>query len=555
MVLVVVSIGKLIESYSKKKAGDTIYNLMKLKPKISHCLRDNVLYEVETKYLQVGDQIIVRAGENIPLDGVIINGSSYVDESMITGESVLVEKNEDDNVYAGTLNKDGVLRIVVTKIDKDSTINSIVKLVLKASNMKSKLTKTVDKVSSIFTPIVLGVSVITFIIWLLVDTYAIKGVKFSVLYSSPFEEALGFAISVLTISCPCALGLATPISLLVGSSVFSKHGILINDSSAIEKILRCDALVLDKTNTITEGKLHVEKYIEFKKEDGINSVFNTLEKGTNHPFSEAILSFYNDNNILDEVTNITLISGKGIKGSYKNETYYVGSLSLAKEILPSEEFSKINIENTKNHLVSLTFSSSFLYGMFYLSDSINKESIKFIEKASKQFKVVSICSGDNLENVKKVANELGINTFLALSTPEKKKDYILSLKNEGYKTIMVGDGVNDAIALTLSDVSIGLAKGSDVALSSSDFILMNNSLNSLYFIIYFSKKIKNNIKFNLFWAFIYNLIMIPIASGAFAFLGLYLNPLYCSILMIVSSISVCLNSLLLFRFKKSKNYV
>ena len=555
MVLVVVSIGKLIESYSKKKAGDTIYNLMKLKPKISHCLRDNVLYEVETKYLQVGDQIIVRAGENIPLDGVIINGSSYVDESMITGESVLVEKNEDDNVYAGTLNKDGVLRIVVTKIDKDSTINSIVKLVLKASNMKSKLTKTVDKVSSIFTPIVLGISVITFIIWLLVDTYAIKGVKFSMLYSSPFEEALGFAISVLTISCPCALGLATPISLLVGSSVFSKHGILINDSSAIEKILKCDALVLDKTNTITEGKLHVEKYIEFKKEEGINSVFNTLEKGTNHPFSEAILSFYNDNNILDEVTNITLISGKGIKGNYKNETYYVGSLSLAKEILPSEEFSKINIENTKNHLVSLTFSSSFLYGMFYLSDSINKESIKFIEKASKQFKVVSICSGDNLENVKKVANELGINTFLALSTPEKKKDYILSLKNEGYKTIMVGDGVNDAIALTLSDVSIGLAKGSDVALSSSDFILMNNSLNSLYFIIYFSKKIKNNIKFNLFWAFIYNLIMIPIASGAFAFLGLYLNPLYCSILMIVSSISVCLNSLLLFRFKKSKNYV
>ena len=193
--------------------------------------------------------------------------------------------------------------------------------------------------------------------------------------------------------------------------------------------------------------------------------------------------------------------------------------------------------------------------MFYLSDSINKESIKFIEKASKQFKVVSICSGDNLENVKKVANELGINTFLALSTPEKKKDYILLLKNEGYKTIMVGDGVNDAIALTLSDVSIGLAKGSDVALSSSDFILMNNSLNSLYFIIYFSKKIKNNIKFNLFWAFVYNLIMIPIASGAFAFLGLYLNPLYCSILMIVSSISVCLNSLLLFRFKKSKNYV
>ena len=474
---------------------------------------------------------------------------------MITGESVLVEKNEDDNVYAGTLNKDGVLRIVVTKIDKDSTINSIVKLVLKASNMKSKLTKTVDKVSSIFTPIVLGISVITFIIWLLIDTYAITGVKFSMLYSSPFEEALGFAISVLTISCPCALGLATPISLLVGSSVFSKHGILINDSSAIEKILRCDALVLDKTNTITEGKLHVEKYIEFKKEERINSVYNTLEKYTNHPFAEAILSFYNDNNILDEVTNITLISGKGIKGNYKNETYYVGSLSLAKEILPSEEFSKINIENTKNHLVSLTFSSSFLYGMFYLSDSINKESIKFIEKASKQFKVVSICSGDNLENVKKVANELGINTFLALSTPEKKKDYILSLKNEGYKTIMVGDGVNDAIALTLSDVSIGLAKGSDVALSSSDFILMNNSLNSLYFIIYFSKKIKNNIKFNLFWAFIYNLIMIPIASGAFAFLGLYLNPLYCSILMIVSSISVCLNSLLLFRFKKSKNYV
>ncbi len=555
MVLVVVSIGRLIESYSKKKASDTIYNLMKLKPKISHCLRDNIIYDVETKYLQVGDQIVVKTEENIPVDGFVLKGKSYVDESILTGESNLIEKCEDDNVYAGTLNKDGVLTIVVTKKNEDSTINSIIDLVLKASNMKTKLTKTVDKISSIFVPIVLGLSALTFVIWMLVDTYLVKGVTLKMLYSSIFEESLGFAISVLTISCPCALGLATPISLLVGSSVFSKHGVLINDNSSIEKICSCDCLVLDKTNTITEGKLHVEKYIEIKKEAGINSVFNTLEKNTNHPFSEAIINFYNINTINDDVTNICLISGKGIKGTYKNEDYYVGSISLAKEILSEEEFNKINISDTKNHLVSIAFSSSSIYGIFYLSDSISKETYEFIKKASKQFKLVSICSGDNPTNVEKVAKELGINSYFALATPLKKRDYILELKEKGYKTIMVGDGVNDSIALTLSDVSIGLAKGSDVALSSSDFILMNNNLSNIFFITYFSKKIKNNIKFNLFWAFIYNLIMIPIAAGAFAFLGVYLNPLYCSLLMIISSISVCLNSLLLFRFKKSKNYV
>lgn len=556
MVLVVVSLGRLIESLSKKKAQDTINKLLELRPKTATVVRDGKFYDVETKYLQVGDEIVVKPGENIPVDGFIKQGRSYVDESMLTGESTLIIKEEDSEVFAGTINKDGTINIIVTKGDKDSLLRHIVDLVNKASDMKSNLTKMVDKVASIFVPIVCGLTVVVFVTWIGVD-YGIRGGEalLTHMYNNGIQEAFGFAISVLTISCPCALGLATPISLLVGSSVFSSNGVLINDSGAIEKINKCDAIVLDKTNTITEGELNVEKYIRFYDENKIDEVVFTIEKMSNHPFSKAIVNYFGvENSVLNDINNVSIIPGKGVKGIFNNETIYIGSLKMVKETLSNEELDKFDIEELKGYLSTFVFTKDKLLGVFLLKDHIKKGAYEFIKSAKEKFKVVSICTGDNEENAYMVAKELGIDSVIANATPVIKEEYIKSLKDKGYKTIMVGDGINDSIALTLSDVSIGLAKGSDVALASSDFILMKDDLKSIFFILDFSKKIKNNIKFNLFWAFIYNIIMIPIASGCFAYFNVYFDPMYCSLLMIVSSISVCLNSLLLFRFnKKYKN--
>jgi len=554
MVLVVVSIGRLIESLSKKKAQDTINKLLELRPKVAHVIRDNVTYEVESKYLQKGDIILVKAGENIPVDGLIISGKSYIDESMLTGESELVSKGEDDEVFAGTINKDGSLNIIVNKNNKDSLLNHIIDLVNKASNMKSNLTRMVDKVASIFVPVVLILAVVVFTIWMFVDYFALNGstlleMNGMKMYSSPIQEALSFAISVLSISCPCALGLATPISLLVGSSVFSSNGVLVNESSAIEKISNCNAIVLDKTNTLTEGKLKVDEYIKY---EGYRSEFDeivySLEKSSNHPFSLAIENYFSNLNRIIDIKEVSNISGKGVSCIYKDEKYYVGSLALVSEICSKEEIKKIDESKISGHLIAFFFTKDKLFSYFLLSDTLSSTSLEFINKAKKKFSLVSLCTGDNKNNANKVASILGISEVISNVTPIKKKEYVEELINKGYKVIMVGDGINDSIALTLADVSIGLAKGSDIAMASSDFILMKSDLNSIFMIIDFSLHIKNNIKFNLFWAFIYNIIFIPVASGAFAYFGFYLDPMYCSLLMVISSITVCLNSLLLFRF-------
>lgn len=482
MVLVVVSLGRLIESLSKKKAQDTINKLLELRPKTATVVRDGKFYDVETKYLQVGDEIVVKPGENIPVDGFIKQGRSYVDESMLTGESTLIIKEEDSEVFAGTINKDGTINIIVTKGDKDSLLRHIVDLVNKASDMKSNLTKMVDKVASIFVPIVCGLTVVVFVTWIGVD-YGVRGGEalLTHMYNNGVQEAFGFAISVLTISCPCALGLATPISLLVGSSVFSSNGVLINDSGAIEKINKCDAIVLDKTNTITEGELNVEKYIRFYDDNKIDEVVFSIEKMSNHPFSKAIVNYFGaENSVLNDVNNVSIIPGKGVKGIFNNETIYIGSLKMVKETLSNEELNKFDIEELKGYLSTFVFTKDKLLGVFLLKDHIKKEAYEFIKSAKEKFKVVSICTGDNEENAYMVAKELGIDSVIANATPVIKEEYIKTLKDKGYKTIMVGDGINDSIALTLSDVSIGLAKGSDVALASSDFILMKDDLKSIF---------------------------------------------------------------------------
>ena len=560
MILVIVSIGKLIENLSKRKARSTINELLKLRPKYANLIKENEIVKVETKFLKAGDKIIIKEGETIPLDGVIINGSTSVDESLLTGESLPIYKEEGDKVIGGSVNKDGSITVLIDKSKKDNVLNKIISLVMEASNMDTKLTRKVDKVSRIFVPIILVISVIVFCIWLGIDYGANSGnAILNTHFTSAFDEAFSFAISVMVVSCPCALGLATPISLLVGSSIFAKNGILVNKSEAIENMKEIDCLVLDKTNTITNGKLTVNDYVIFTKNPAKLNRIYTIEKYSTHPLSEGIATLLQDKASLEkDFTMVSNVPGKGVKGVYKDETIYIGNESLVNEFYKGEEnnvlIEKLSIYKKEGTLPIIAFTEKEIFALFSLKDELKKDAKEFIKEVKKSFKKVVLLTGDNEIIAHNIAEEVGIEEVIANVKPDGKGEVIKKLKEENYHVMMVGDGVNDSIALTLADVGVGIAKGSDVALASSDFILMNDDLLDILDIIKISKKIRTNISFNLLWAFLYNVVFIPVAAGAFASLHFVLSPMYASMLMALSSVTVCLSTLTLFLYRrKTKN--
>ena len=560
MILVIVSIGKLIENLSKRKARSTINELLKLRPKYANLIKENEIVKVETKFLKAGDKIIIKEGETIPLDGVIINGSTSVDESLLTGESLPIYKEEGDKVIGGSVNKDGSITVLIDKSKKDNVLNKIISLVMEASNMDTKLTRKVDKVSRIFVPIILVISVIVFCIWLGIDYGANSGnAILNTHFTSAFDEAFSFAISVMVVSCPCALGLATPISLLVGSSIFAKNGILVNKSEAIENMKEIDCLVLDKTNTITNGKLTVNDYVIFTKNPAKLNRIYTIEKYSTHPLSEGIATLLQDKASLEkDFTMVSNVPGKGVKGVYKDETIYLGNESLVNEFYKGEEnnvlIEKLFIYKKEGTLPIIAFTEKEIFALFSLKDELKKDAKEFIKEVKKSFKKVVLLTGDNEIIAHNIAEEVGIEEVIANVKPDGKGEVIKKLKEENYHVMMVGDGVNDSIALTLADVGVGIAKGSDVALASSDFILMNDDLLDILDIIKISKKIRTNISFNLLRAFLYNVVFIPVAAGAFASLHFVLSPMYASMLMALSSVTVCLNALTLFLYRrKTKN--
>ena len=527
MVLVVVSLGKYIEDLSKNKAKSTIRALLALRPKTAHVLVNNEIVDTPTKLVKLNDVLIVKPGETIPCDGVVLSGKSSVDESIISGESLPVFKKEDDNVVGGSVNKESSLKILVNKDKKDNLLNKIASLVSEAS----------------------------FIVWITLG-YTIGNENGVIITSSHFingfDEAFTFAVGVLVISCPCALGLATPISLLVGSSVFSKNFVLVQKSEGIEKVKDIDCLVLDKTNTITEGELTVS-YTNFKKElsDELKSKIYTMESYSEHPIAKAITSYLkNDVNTLNDkfMMNETL-PGAGIKATFKDEVIYITNLTYAKDIVSLDEniLKEVDDRSYKGEIPICVYNKNGdIYGFYYLKDKLKAESKEFIKEAKKRFKKIVLLTGDNKNIASYIAKEVGIDEVISEVKPTEKDKEIIRLQNEGYKVMMVGDGVNDSIALTRSDVGVAVAKGSDIALASAEFILMRSSLTDIFKILNISKRIRNNISFNLFWAFIYNVIFIPVAAGVFAKLGFVLEPMYCSMLMALSSVTVCLNALTLF---------
>lgn len=521
MVLVIVSIGKYIEGNTKSKTVKVIRGLSTLIPMQTNLLIDNNVQVIKINDLKKNDVVRVYPGDSIPQDGIIINGTSSLDESMITGESLLSLKTVNDEVIGGTINKTGTLDIKITKSSNMSILSNIINLTKKSTMEKLPIERLSDKISKYFVFGVIGISLITFIAWLIIERNT--------------ELALNFALSVLVISCPCALGLATPAAIAVAIGKASKNGILIKKPEILEIIGKTKSVIFDKTGTLTQNKLTIIDIKEFDK--NFINVLSSIEKTSNHPISKAILDKYNDGSITFETSEF--IPGEGIKATLNSDVYLAGNNKLIKNI--DKEYIEFAINNNYSYIgVS---KNNNLLGIVYMSDILRPNSKQAINNLlSRNIKPI-MCTGDNEIASKKISNLLDIKDYYHSYKPEDKNVLVNKEKENGI-VCMVGDGVNDAIALTNADVSITIKNSSDIASASSDVVLMKNDLNDISFLYDLGKKTMNVIKQNLIWALGYNAICIPLAAGVFyKSLNISLNPMIGSSAMWISSMFVLLNAL------------
>ena len=528
MILVIVKIGKTIEGNTKQKTVKTIKGLTSLIPMNSNLLKDNNILVVPTTDIKKGDIVLVNPGESIPQDGIVVKGTSLVNESMITGESLPIDKKINDNVIGGTINLSGQLQIQITKQTSTSTISSIINLTKKATMEKLPIERIVDRISKYFVFVVLIISLITFIIWYI--------------SSKNIELALNFSLSVLVISCPCALGLATPAAIAVANSKAASNGIIIKKPEIFETISKTKNIILDKTGTLTENRLAIVEIKEFDS-DFIN-ILSSIEKTSNHPIAKSIVEKYNPGNIIFETSEV--IEGQGIIAKKDNDIYKAGNSLLINNI--DKEY--IDYAHNLNYSYVAISKNDKVLGIVYLSDYIRENSKQAIQELHKRNINPIMCTGDKIETAKKVADYLSIKEYIAEVKPEDKSNLVNEKKKEGI-VIMVGDGINDAVALTNADISLSLSNASDIASYTSDVILMKNNLNDIPFLYDLGRKTIRIIKQNLTWALFYNSVCIPLAAGLlYTNFNLKLNPMIGSISMWISSMFVLLNAL---RIRRTKN--
>lgn len=546
MVPTLITIGKLLESYSKGKTTNALKKLFEIAPKNANVIREEKEINVPIEEVRIGDLFIVRPGENIPVDGEIISGNSSVDESALTGESLPIDKEVGDTVKSATINKEGTLICKATKVGENTTINQIIKLVEEASNSKAKISTIADKVSGIFVPTVIAVALIVFTFWMILGKDFL--LSHPDIHSSLLSYSIERGIAVLVISCPCALGLATPVAIMVSNGKGAKNGILFKNASSLEETGKIKYLVLDKTGTITKGEPEVSdiKLVKAKSKEELLKIAYSIEYLSEHPLSLAIKNCALKNNVVKEdITDFISISGKGIKGKIFNKFVYGGNEKFLNEngVDTKEVKSDLDYYSNQGKTPLLFALDNQILGIIVVSDVIKEDSKKAIELIRGLGIVPIMLTGDNEKSANHIAKEVGIDMVLANALPEDKLKLVNELKKYG-KLAMVGDGINDAISLTASDVGIAIAKGSDIAIDSSSIVLMKSTLMDAYGAIRLSELTLLNIKENLFWAFFYNLIMIPIAAGAFSTLGLYkVAPWMGSAAMAASSLFVVLNSL------------
>lgn len=540
MILALITLGKFLESRAKGKTSQAIEKLIDLSPKTAVVIRDGKEITVGVDDVQIGEIVVVKAGQSVPLDGVIVEGNGAIDESAITGESIAVEKNVGDKVIGATINKSGYFKFKVEKVGEDTALSQIIHLVEEASASKAPIAKLADKVSGIFVPVVISIAVITIIVWLLLG----KGISF----------ALSMGISVLVISCPCALGLATPTAIMVGTGKGAQYGILTKSAESLETAHQVDTVVLDKTGTITEGKPSVTDIAPVGISDKeLLQIAASIEYLSEHPLAKAIVEKA-DGLEFSDVADFEQIVGQGVKGNVDGKKVLAGNYKMMREN---------NIEVSEDEIFANDGKTSLYFavdnkfvGIIAVADTIKETSRQAIEDMRNMGLDVIMLTGDNAVTANAIKNKLPLSSAVAEVLPSDKEEVVRKLQQSGHKVAMVGDGINDAPALTRADVGIAIGAGTDIAIESADIVLMKSDLQDVVTSIELSHSVIKNIKENLFWAFFYNALGIPIAAGVlYGIAGLKLNPMIAALAMSFSSVFVVSNALRLRFFKPKCNNI
>jgi len=540
-ILTLITLGKYIEAKSKSRTSEAITRLMDLAPKTATVIRDNAEVEILIEQVVVGDIVVVKPGQSVPVDGVVDSGNSSVDESALTGESMPVFKEVGATVLSASINKSGYFTLRATKVGNDTTLSQIIQLVEEASSSKAPISKLADKISSVFVPVVIGIAILSVVVWMVLGY--------------PFDFALSIGIAVLVISCPCALGLATPVAIMVGTGKGAEHGILIKSAESLEMAHKIDTVVLDKTGTITEGKPRVTDIFTGTAitENQLLEIAASLEKPSEHPLAEAILLEAEKRALkFKAVSNFQAIPGLGIQAAIEEITYLAGNLKLMtdRKIQLCEFVTQSDRLAKEGKTPLFVANETEVLGIIAVADVIKPTSREAVELLQAMGMNVVMLTGDNAGTAAAIQHQLGISTVIAEVMPQDKDKEISKLQAAGKTVAMVGDGVNDAPALMRSNLGIAIGAGTDVAIESADVVLMRSDLLDAVTTLRLSKAVIVNIRQNLFWAFFYNVIGIPLAAGVFyGVLGWKLNPMFAAAAMSFSSITVVLNALRLMRFK------
>jgi len=550
MIIAFVMLGKYLETLSKGKASAAIKKLVNFQAKKANIIRNGEIVEIDINEVSKGDIVFIKPGEKIPVDGTIIEGHSTIDEAMITGESIPVEKLENDKVYSGSINKDGALKVVVNATEGETLISKIAKLVEDAQMTKAPIARLADKVSLIFVPTVIFIAIFAALLWWFLIKYNVVSVS-----QNHFEFVLTIFISILIIACPCSLGLATPTAIMVGTGKGAELGILIKSGEALEKLNEIDTIVFDKTGTLTEGTPKVIDIVSIDSalsKDEILKIAASMEVNSEHPLGKAVYDEAKEKNVeLYDVKKFLSISGRGVIGEIEEKKYLLGNKKLLLDNgisnLHEEEIHRYELEGKTTILLA---DEEKLIAFITLADVVRNESIELIEKLKKENIKTYMLTGDNERTAKVIAKKLGIDDVIAEVSPEDKYKKVKDLQEQGRKVVMVGDGVNDSPALAQADVGMAIGSGTDIAIESADIVLMSKDIETILTAIRLSKATIKNIKENLFWAFFYNSCGIPIAGGLlYLFTGHLLNPMLAGLAMGLSSVSVVTNALRLKRFK------
>ena len=540
IVIFFIKLGRYIDGISKDKTKEAIQKLVQITPKEAVIKVNGEEKKVTIDEIKKGDIVVSKPGERIAVDGEIITGKAHLDESFITGESKPASKTEGSKVIAGSINYDGYIEYEAEKIGKESTISEIVRLVIEATNTKAPIAKVADTVSGYFVPAVILIAIITFI------AYLILGNTVSI--------AINVFVTILVVACPCSLGLATPLAIVVSEGVCANNGILVKKSEILENAEKTTTVVFDKTGTLTYGKLKIAQIVNYSKmqEKELMQIVGSLEKKSAHPIGKAFEDYLNENKIETlDVKDFKDVSGYGIIGKIaENEVILGNSKILEKyDITNSHKQDEEKLAKEGNSIIYVVINNE-ISAIIGVNDIVRENSKEVISKLNKNKIETVMLTGDNTQTAEKIAKEIGITTVISNVTPREKTEVVKKLKVEGKYVMMCGDGINDSPALASSNIGVSVNSGTDIAMDSSDVILTRNDLNSILNLINISKKTIRNIKQNLFWAFFYNSLMIPIAMGSFSKWGITINPMIASLAMVISSLTVTLNALRLKRLAK-----